>query len=104
LTAFINDYDSKSIIYTGPDSVAHTLPANGLDWWLNGTLRNSGSLNTGMATPNGTVGNTENNFGRMGFAETSSYINLHWTFDNLKVSDIVAPSGSGDLRLYLLGE
>ena len=68
ITLFVNDHDKQSIEYAHPISGnAKKLPANSVAYYLNGQLAHSTRLDMDDKTASGTVGTSENNFGRMGF-------------------------------------
>ncbi|WOO41220.1 PEP-CTERM sorting domain-containing protein [Rubellicoccus peritrichatus] len=97
LSIFINDFDSTSITYTRPDTGASaTLAANSVAYFLNaGDVANRVFFETLLdlndPTIGGTVGTTENNFGRFGFATNTSSIGLNYNYDNLAVSIVPEP-------------
>lgn len=87
MAVFVNDHDNKAVQYPHPTSgEAATLPANTVAYYLNGQLAHETSLDLDDVTAKGTVGTTENNFGRFGFYSSTKSDNNAWVFDNLKVT------------------
>jgi PEP-CTERM putative exosortase interaction domain len=105
---FVNDYDSQTVTYTSPEtSTGVALAANSVAYYLNGTLLLSTTLDTADATVAGTVGTTENNFGRFGWYSGTTAVGNDYIFDNISLSTIPEPSsvtmliGLGSIALIL---
>ncbi|MGJ8639744.1 MAG: hypothetical protein ACSHYA_10150 [Opitutaceae bacterium] len=89
IAIFINDHDKKAIEYAHPVSgETQKLAVNTVAYYLNGELAHQTKLDLDDATESGTVGTTENNFGRMGFYSSTKSDNNAWVFDNLKVTKL----------------
>ncbi len=92
ISILVNDFDAKSIDYTGPDDNVHSLPANSVAYWLNGSLviMNGGeehtSLDVGDSTSGGTVGNTMGNLGKFGFNSLSSDVGIDYAVDDIVIT------------------
>lgn len=89
LSIFVNDHDNKSIEYTHPGSEKSTsLKANTVAFYLNGKLAAEQSLDVEDECAAGTVGASENNFGRLGFYSSTKSDNNAWIFDDIKVTQL----------------
>lgn len=89
LSIFVNDYDNKAIKYTAPKTgKTMTLEANTFACYMNGHLIHTTSLDIAKTTEAGTVGSSENNFGRMGFYSDTKSDNNGWMFDDFKVTKL----------------
>jgi hypothetical protein len=89
LSIFVNDHDNKVIEYAHPESgKPTTLKANMVAFYLNGKLASEASLDLEDVTASGTVGTSENNFGRFGFYSGTKSDNNAWIFDDIKVTQL----------------
>jgi len=87
VSIFVNDYDSNSIQYTHPiTQQTISLGPNMVAYYLNGEYVLETNLDLDDKTSKGTVGTSENNFGRMGFYSSTTSDNNAWVFDDLKVT------------------
>lgn len=86
---FVNDSDEEIVNYSG----ARSLAPNTVDYWINDSYYISGDLNTVSA-------GTTNGLGRVGFATSTTDLDLDWVFDNVTASNVVA----GPPVDYLLSE
>jgi hypothetical protein len=93
LSIFVNDYDDKTVNYTGPDESVYVLQTNSVAYWLNGSLitfdgAQYSVMDLSDPTAGGTVGTTTNNLGKFGFNTGTSDTNLNYVIDNIVVSTI----------------
>lgn len=90
LVVFANDFDSKAVFYTGPDTLTHSLAANTAEYWLDGLLYHTIPLDTADTTvgSGGTVGTTTNNLGKFGFSTGSSETDIDIVIDDIKISSL----------------
>lgn len=89
ISLFVNDYDNREVEYTSPKTGKKVkLKPNQLACYLNGALIHEANLDLDNETSSGTVGTTENNFGRMGFYSSTKSDNNGWMFDDFKVTKL----------------
>lgn len=89
IVVVVNDYDNKAIDYAHPVSGESTsLEANMVAYYLNGKLVSETSLDLEDVTAGGTIGSSENNFGRFGFYSATKSDNNAWVFDDIKVTKL----------------
>ncbi|MDP4612079.1 MAG: hypothetical protein NWT02_12900 [Opitutales bacterium] len=89
ISVIVNDYDNKQIEYISPaDGKKAVLAANMAAYYLNDVLVHETNLDLDNETSSGTVGTSENNFGRMGFYSSTKSDNNGWMFDDFKVSKL----------------
>ena len=83
------DYDSKSIEYEHPATNESTLlAANTVVYYLNGRFAHETKLDLDDLTVSGSVANSENNFGRIGFYSQSKSDNNAWIFDHIRITKL----------------
>jgi hypothetical protein len=99
LDIFVNDLNTTNVSFMGPDSNITTLSANGLAVFLNSALIYNDTLDTLDATAGGTISDTENNFGRLGFYTGTTSLGIAFQIDNLLVQDITAVPESSSIGL-----
>ncbi|MGJ8639745.1 MAG: hypothetical protein ACSHYA_10155 [Opitutaceae bacterium] len=89
MSIFVNDHDQKTIKYTSPkDGKSTELAPNTVACYMNKRFINETSLDLENETQSGTVGTSENNFGRFGFYSDSKSDNNGWMFDDFKVTKL----------------
>ena len=89
ISLIINDYDNKTLEYISPKNGKKAkLDANMVACYLNGALIHEANLDLDNETSSGTVGTTENNFGRLGFYSDTRSINNGWMFDDFNVTQL----------------
>ncbi|MGJ8654617.1 MAG: hypothetical protein ACSHX8_15250 [Opitutaceae bacterium] len=87
LSIFVNDYDNKDIKYSAPRTGEKTtLEPNTIACYMNGYHIHTTTLDLDDPTQTGTVGSSENNFGRIGFYSDTKSDNNGWMFDDFKVT------------------
>lgn len=92
-TIFVNDRDTQSVTYARPDNgQGEVLGPNRIAYWVDAAPVLTTDLDVSDATATGTVGSTEDNFGRLGFATFSTATGLDWNFDNVSVAEITGPA------------
>ena len=108
LIIFANDYDGETVYYFGPDENIYTLAANSIAYWLDGTLILFGGaeytlldLSDATAGGTGTVGTTEDNLGRFGFASYTHSTNLNYVLDDIKICELLTAEPSLTYALWL---
>ena len=81
---YVNDYDTESLSYIGPNGSANIVAANSADFWLNGVLEHS-TLLYDRSTANGTVFTSTNNLGRFAFVTSSAGKCGDFILDDIKI-------------------
>ncbi len=116
MTIFANDYDSIAVNYTVNGST-YSLPANSVAYWLNGQSILFGTnayapMDLAKVTAGGTVGTSEGNLGKFGFASGTADTGLDYIVDDIEVTadkpwdalySMVVNGGSGG-GLYTSGQ
>lgn len=87
MSIFVNDYDAKTVTYTGPDNGSYVLQTNSAAYWLNGRFIIE-TLMEDRATADGTVFSSTNNIGRFGFVTYSSDVDLDYVIDDVTVREL----------------
>lgn len=89
ISLIVNDYDNKKLEYISPaNGKKAKLDANTVACYLNNVLIHEANLDLDNETSGGTVGTSENNFGRFGFYSDTKSNNNGWMFDDFKVTQL----------------
>jgi hypothetical protein len=100
VSIFVNDLDTKTVSYIGPDSVTYVLPTNSVAYWFNGGLEAT-VLMVDQVTANGTIHTSTNNIGRFAFTSGSSDFGLNFVVDDIKISDLLVEGEKPEEPTYV---